>query len=612
MRFRFLTFNLGCSIAKSSNPTTHIPSLALKSHTQQSHEFDDNIIKLVTPKLFSEIQKHETTQTPYILNKIVSFCANSGLFFIGIQLHSPIIKMGLDSNVYITTALIDMYGKCSVVSAAVKVFDKMPVRNVVSWNTLMSVYMHNQNPNFAIELFSGMVKRSMSLTPISISTVLVACAQLEAVNLGAQIHGFCVKTGFCFNVVVGTGLIDMYGKCSDIDYARRVFDDMLEKNVVTWTSMVTGYSQNQQPCEAMVLVREMLRWGLKPTYVTYTTLLSSLYYPDDLGYCKQIHSHIVREGLESNSYLGATLVTVYSDCNCRIEDFYKLCTAIKIWDQVTWSAVIAGFSNLENGDDALACFSKMREAGVNVDFFTFTSILRATGIISALEIGKQIHALVLKSGYAPNVYVQNGLISMYARCGEIGDSGKVFSKMDRRDLISWNSLLTGLAHHGYGKEAVEMFEQMRRTKIKPDLTTFLAVLSACSHVGLLDKGLEYFDLMKRDYTLKPNLEHYTCVVDLYGRAALLNEAEAFIRSMPIMPAPSVLKALISACQVHGNTYIAVRSAKKLAELYPNDPGTYVLLSNVLANGGYWDNAAVIRKLMCDRGLRKDQASSWIR
>lgn len=376
--------------------------------------------------------------------------------------------------------------------------------------------------------------------------------------------------------------------------------------------MVTGYSQNQQPCEAMVLVREMLRWGLKPTYVTYTTLLSSLYYPDDLGYCKQIHSHIVREGLESNSYLGATLVTVYSDCNCRIEDFYKLCTAIQIWDQVTWSAVIAGFSNLENGDDALACFSKMREAGVNVDFFTFTSILRATGIISALEIGKQIHALVLKSGYAPNVYVQNGLISMYARCGEIGDSGKVFSKMDRRDLISWNSLLTGLAHHGYGKEAVEMFEQMRRTKIKPDLTTFLAVLSACSHVGLLDKGLEYFDLMKRDYTLKPNLEHYTCVVDLYGRAALLNEAEAFIQSMPIMPAPSVLKALISACQVHGNTYIAVRSAKKLAELYPNDPGTYVLLSNVLANGGYWDNAAVIRKLMCDRGLRKDQASSWIR
>ncbi|XP_057512265.1 pentatricopeptide repeat-containing protein At1g11290, chloroplastic-like isoform X2 [Actinidia eriantha] len=569
--------------------TTNINQASILSHylfTSNGQIFGEDINHPVDPSFLSQLRQHGSEQSHYILNKLVSFCAKLSLLDMGIQVHSTVIKMGCSSNVYISSALVDMYGKCGVASCAQQVFDEMPQRNAITWNSLMSAYLHTQYPEIAVELFLEMLEGKMVLTSISVLTVLVGCAQLEAGELGAQVHGFALKAGFCFDVGVGTGLIDMYSKCFTIDDSRRVFDEMPDKNVITWTALVTGYARNQQADEAMILAREMLRLGIESSHVTYNSLLSSFGYQDDLDHCKQVHCRIIREGLESNTYLAATLVTVYSKCGGSLQDFNSICLTVTVWDQVSWSAVIAGFSNLGNGQDALIYFSRMRKAGIIVDFFTFTSILRATGIISALEVGKQVHSLVFKTGYNSNVYVQNALVSMYARCG--------------------------FAHHGYGREAVEMFEQMRRTGVKPDLTTFLTVLSACSHVGLLDQGLEYFDLMKNDDSLQPpKLEHYACVVDLYGRAGYLQEAEAFINSMPIDPGPSVFKALISACQVHGNTEIAVRSARKLVELFPNDPTTYVLLANVLANGGYWDNSAEVRKLMCNRGVRKKPGSSWI-
>ncbi|KAL7201652.1 hypothetical protein ACSBR1_033368 [Camellia fascicularis] len=601
MRFRFPTFHLRCTLENASKTTNHKFSRALTTHFHQDDFFSSNgqisccgedIPNPVDPNLLAQLQQHGSVHTPYILNKLISFCAKSSLFYMGIQAHSIVIKMGFNSNVYINSALVDMYGKCGFISCAQQLFDEMCHRNVVTWNSLMSAYLHTQYPEMAIELFLEMFKGKMFPTPISISTALVGCVQLEDGELGVQVHCFCLKSGFCFNVVVCTGLIDMYSKCLTIDASRRVFNEVPDKNVVTWTSLVTGYAQNRQPDEAMILVMEMLRLGVKSSYVTYNILLSSFHCPDYLDHCKQVHCCIIREGLESDMYLTVTLVTVYSECSRSLEDFYRICSTITIWDQVSWNAVISGFSNLGDGRDALICFSKMRQAGIIVDFFTFTSILRATGIISALEVGKQVHCLVIKTRYASNVCVQNAIVSMYARCGEIDNAKKAFLSMKQHDLISWNSLLSGFAHHGYGREAVQMFEQMSKTGVKPDLTTFLAVLSACSHVGLLDKGLEYFDLMKSDESLQPlKLEHYACIVDLYGRAGYLHEAEAFINSMPIEPGPSVFKALLSACKVHGNTEIAVRSARKLVELCPSDPATYVLLASVLANEGYWDNAA---------------------
>ncbi|XP_021814309.1 pentatricopeptide repeat-containing protein At3g09040, mitochondrial-like [Prunus avium] len=573
------------------------------------------IRKLAKPfglELLAQLQQGGSSPTPQTLNKIISSCATSTSLDLGIRLHAVVIKLGFCSNVYICSALVDMYGKCGSLANAQKQFDEMSDRNVVTWNSLISGYLQAELPKRAVGLFLEMLKVGVVPTPFSLSGALVGCSQLEAEELGAQVHGLSLKTGLCYNVVVGTGLIDMYSKCCSVNDSMRVFNQMPERNVITWTSMVTGYAQNGQSDEAMILAREMLRLGLKPNYVTYNSLLSSFSSPDFWVHCRQIHCRIMKEGFEFNVYIVVTLLTIYSDCSNSLEDFQKLCSCVAIWDQISWNAVIAGFSNIGSCEEALKCFSDMRQACVAMNFFTFASILRAVGTLSDLEAGKKIHALVFKSGQASNFCVQNGLVSMYARCGAIHDSKWVFTLMNEHDVVSWNSLLAGYAQHGFGLETVELFEQMRRAGVKPDNTTFLIVLTACSHVGLVHEGLMYFDLMRNDDLLEPpRMEHYATVVDLFGRAGNLHEAEAFVDSMPIEPGPSVYKALLSACKVHGNKEIALLSAKKLQELCPNDPATYILLSNVLVTGGCWDDAAGVRKLMYDRGIRKTPGHSWI-
>lgn len=564
-------------------------------------------------ELFAQcLQQHGSSPTPQALNKILSFGAKSASLDLGFQIHALIIKLGFCTNVHICSALVDLYAKCGTMSNAQKLFDEMPQKNVVTWNTLTSGYLHAECPKMAIGIFFKMLKVGTAPTPFSMSGVLVGCSQLEAGALGTQVHGLSLKMGYCCNIFVGTGLIDMYSRCYSLDDSRRVFDQMPDKNVITWTSMVTRYAQNEQPDEAMILVREMLRLEVKPNDVTYNSLLSSFSSPNLLDKCGQIHSRIVKEGFEFNTYIAVTLATIYSECTNSLEDFEKLCSCISKWDQASWNAVIAGYSNLRVGDLALKCFSEMRQTGLSTDVFTLTSVLRAVGTISGLEEGKQIHGLVFKSGHGSTLHVQNGLVSMYARCGAIHESKWVFTLMDEHDIISWNSLLSGCAHHGFGQEAVELFEHMRRSSVKPDDTTFLIVLTACSHVGMLDKGLELFNLMRNDNSLYlPKMKHYATIVDLFGRAGDLQEAEAFIDSMPIEPGPSVYKALLSACRVHGNKEIALRSAEKLLKLCPDDPATYILLSYVLITDGYWDDVQGLRKLMYGRGVRKNPGYSWI-
>ncbi|KAI3678276.1 hypothetical protein L6452_37563 [Arctium lappa] len=555
---------------------------------------------------------HGSVGSSYVLNKLISSCANSRSLHLGVQIHSFVFRMGFCSHVYINTALVNMYGKCGIISDAQKLFDEMPQRNVITWNSLLSGYLHTHHVDLLVDLFVGMLKLGIYPTHSTVSTVLVGCSQLDALELGEQVHSLSTKSGFLSNVVVGTALLEMYWKCSDVNDSRKIFDDLPDKNVVSWTSMITGYAQNQQTDKAMHMIREMLVLGHKAEFVTYNYLLSSFYNSDDMIHCEQIHCRIIKDGLESDLHLSVTLVTVYSQCGSNLEYFYKICSTVPIRNKISCNAIIAGFSNLGSGKMTLSCFSEMRQAGIDIDFFTVASILKVTGVIAGLEEGRQAHALIIKSAYDSNIYIQNGLISMYAKCGRIHEAKRMFSSMVEHDTISWNSLLSGYAQHGYGREAVEAFEQMTKTMVKPDLTTFLIVLSACSHVGWLDKGIEYFGLMRNDSSLEPpKLEHYGCIVDLYARSGYLYEAETVFNSMPIEAGPSIYKALLSACRVHGNREIALRISRKFVDRFPDDPAAYVQLSNILATNGYWDDSGGAHDRMIGRGIKKKAGCSWI-
>ncbi|KAJ6691810.1 hypothetical protein OIU79_013735 [Salix purpurea] len=467
-------------VSKSAN---HLFSRALTTHNHpeehsNSRTFNgnQNAPSPLDSDLIAELTRHDSLSNPHSLNKIVSFCAKSGSFHLGIQIHSTILKFGFISNVYISSAVVDMYAKCGEISSARLLFDQMPQRTAVTWNSLISGYLAVNCPKIAIELFIKMLKAAINVTAYSVSSCLAGCSQLEAREVGSQVHGLILKTGLGYNVVVGTGLVDMYSKCGDVDDSRLVFDHMVNRNVITWTSMVTGYSLIEKPDEAMSLVREMARQDLRPNCVTYNSLLSSFSGPDCLSYCLQVHCCIIQLGLESNVYIAATLVTVYSKCSSSLEDFKKLCSVVMTCDHIAWNAVIAGYSNLGRHEEALRCFHEMKQADIDIDSYALTSMVGAIGNSSFLEEGKAMHALIHRTGYISHLNVQNGLVSMYARCG-----------------------------------AIE---------------------------------------------------------------------------------------------------IAARSAKKLLELWPNDPATYVLLSSVLTMEGNWDSAADLRKLMCDRGLRKKPGYSW--
>lgn len=268
--------------------------------------------------------------------------------------------MGFHENVCINTSLVDMYGKCGQILFAQKVFDEMSDRNAVTWNALISCYVKARDPSTAIGLFIEMLRENVAVTPFGVLAALVACAQLGDNEVGAQLQGFSLKEGLEFNVVVGSNLIDMYAKFGSMEDSRKVFDGLVDKNVIVWTSMISGYAHNHFPDKSMILLKEMFSSGLNANHITYNSLLSAFCFPDDLHHFRQIHCRVIQEGLESNPFLVTTFLIAYSECACSLKDFYAIIYSVTEWYQITWNAIIAGFSNLRLVDEAFMSFSRMR------------------------------------------------------------------------------------------------------------------------------------------------------------------------------------------------------------------------------------------------------------
>lgn len=256
-------------------------------------------------------------------------------------------------------------------------------------------------------------------------------------------------------------------------------------------------------------------------------------------------------------------------------------------------------------------FFQMQIGGMDKDQFTYTSVLSASANLVAVEQGKQVHAHIIKTGYESNVSVGNTLVDMYAKCGSINAAHKVFENMPEKDVVSFNAIIAGYAHHGHGKEALRFFEQMQLVGMQPNDITFICILSACSHVGLVNEGRNYFTSMSRNHNIKPRMEHYACMVDLLSRAGFLYEVEEFIREMPFKPGAVIWRTLLGACRVHGNIELGKLAAEYALELEPEDSATYVLLSNMFAAAGMWDETENVRQLMRARKVKKEPGQSWI-
>lgn len=441
------------------------------------------------------------------------------------------------------------------------------------------------------------------------TNLIKKCTNLKKLKEGRLVHAHLMDSCFRDDLLMNNNILNMYAKCGSFVEARKVFEEMPVRGTVSWTALISGYSQNDLPEDAVALFPEMLRADVKPNEFTLSSLLKASGVRGSCGFGRQLHGYCLKYGYVLNVYVGSALVDMYARWE-KIDDAQLIFDGLVSKNEVSWNALIAGHARKGEGELALSLFSQMLRKDVKPTTFTYSSIFGSLSSTGFLEQGKWVHAHMIKSGAQLVGFVGNTLLDMYAKSGSIEDAEKVFNRLLRWDLVSWNSLLKGYAQHGRGRDTLELFEQMLSIGVKPSDVTFLSVLTACSHVGCVKEGEYYFQLMKR-YALEPQVSHYVTMVDLFGRAGLVDQAERFIRNMPVEPNSAVWGALLGACRMHKNMELGAYAAQRIFELDPNNSGPHMLLSNIYASAGRWSDVAKVRSMMKVNQVKKEPAISWV-
>lgn len=541
---------------------------------------------------------------------LLSSCASVGALNKGRQLHSYAIKEGMSSDIILEGSLLDLYVKCADVKTAHEFFLATEKENVVLWNVMLVAYGQLDDIDESFKIFRQMQRKGMIPNQFTYPSILRTCTSVGALDLGEQIHTQVIKNCFQHNVYVCSVLIDMYGKYGKLDTALRILRRLTEYDVVAWTAMVAGYMQHDLFTEALKIFKEMQYRGIQFDNIGFSSAISACTGIQALKQGRQIHAQSYAFGYSDDLSIGNALASLYARCG-RVREAYLAFEKIDAKDNISWNGLISGFAQSGYCEEALQVYSQMNEVGVQANLFTFCSAVSAAANLANTKQGKQIHAMIVKTGYISEIEVSNVLITLYSKCGNINDATREFLEMPEKNEVSWNAMITGYSQHGCGVEALALFKQMKQLGLMPTHVTFVGVLTACSHVGLVNEGLDYFESMTKEHELVPKPEHYACVVDLLGRAGRLSDARKFIAEMPIKPDAMVWRTLLSACRVHKNLEIGKVAACNLLELEPEDSATYVLLSNMYAVTGKWDLRDQTRQLMKERGVKKEPGQSWI-
>ncbi|EFH53913.1 hypothetical protein ARALYDRAFT_323502 [Arabidopsis lyrata subsp. lyrata] len=566
-------------------------------------------------KLFVEFLEMGLVPNDYCYTAVIRACSNSDFVGVGRVILGFLMKTGhFESDVCVGCSLIDMFVKGeNSFENAYKVFDKMSELNVVTWTLMITRCMQMGFPREAIRFFLDMVLSGFESDKFTLSSVFSACAELENLSLGRQLHSWAIRSGLADDVECS--LVDMYAKCSadgSVDDCRKVFDRMQDHSVMSWTALITGYMQNcNLATEAINLFSEMITQGhVEPNHFTFSSAFKACGNVSDPRVGKQVLGHAFKRGLASNSSVSNSVISMFVKCD-RMEDARTAFESLSEKNLVSYNTFLDGTCRNLDFEHAFELLSEIAERELGVSAFTFASLLSGVANVGSLRKGEQIHSQVLKLGLSCNQPVCNALISMYSKCGSIDTASRVFSLMDNRNVISWTSMITGFAKHGFAERVLETFNQMTKEGVKPNEVTYVAILSACSHVGLVSEGWRHFNSMYEDHKIKPKMEHYACMVDLLCRAGLLTDAFEFINTMPFQADVLVWRTFLGACRVHSNTELGKLAARKILEFDPNEPAAYIQLSNIYASAGKWEESTEMRRKMKERNLVKEGGCSWI-
>ncbi|PKA52025.1 Pentatricopeptide repeat-containing protein [Apostasia shenzhenica] len=561
-------------------------------------------------ELFVEMQREGIPVSQSSYASIFRSCAGLSCLEAGRQLHGNALKNDFISDIIVGTAILDMYAKCESLGDAKKLFRELPIRSLQTCNAMLVGFTRNDLGIEALKLFQSMNSLLVGADEISLSAVLSACAEAKAYLQGLQVHCLAIKTNLFLNICVTNSMLDMYGKCRALADACNVFEEMSQRDAVSWNAVLTALEQNECYEETLSYFNQMLVWGLEPDVFTYGTVLKACAALQSLNFGMQIHNMVMKAGLGLDPFVGCSLIDMYCKCG-MLEAAQGLHKRIVNPTIVSWNSIISGFSLHKQSEEAQNVFSWMLEIGLQPDNFTYASALDTCSNLATVGLGKQIHAHIIKKELNKDVFISSTLVDMYAKSGNMQDSQLMFEKMLERDFVSWNAIICGYANHGFGMEALRMFERMQMEKIVPNHATFLAVLRACGHAGLVDEGLHYFESMTQHYCLEPQLEHYSCMVDLLGRTKGVHEALEVIACLPFEADAVIWRTLLSVCQIHRNVEVAELAVRNILALEPNDPSALILLSNIYAQNGRWDEVSGMRRMMRESSMKKEPGCSWI-
>uniref|UniRef100_A0A1D1YC47 Pentatricopeptide repeat-containing protein At5g48910 n=1 Tax=Anthurium amnicola TaxID=1678845 RepID=A0A1D1YC47_9ARAE len=490
---------------------------------------------------------------------------------------------------------------------------------------------------------------SLPSLPLSALAALRGCRTMGELQ---QLHAAAVKTGYIGDPLVAAEILRSAALSGhrDLRYARLVFDRMEPPNVFSWNTIIRAFSESgDRALEGVLLYGRMLREDdptVKPNKYTFPPVLKACAQAGAVEEARQVHGQTIKLGWDSDGFVASNLVRVYAVCGCMedarrlfhkcslpqrseasvvlqnamidgymrlgvVEDARRTFDGMPQRSVISWNAMVAGYAQNGAFKRAVDVFHRMQMEGMAPNYVTLVSVLPAISRLGALELGKWVHMYAKKNRIEVDDVLGSALVDMYAKCGNIEKARQVFEELPKRNPITWSSLIGGLALHGRAEDAIDQFERMERGRIIPTDVVFIGVLNACSHGGLVDRGRSYFDRMLTMYGLKPRMEHYGCMVDMLGRAGLLEEAEQLVLNMPMRPDDVIFKALLSACKIHGNVEMGIRVAKRLIELAPHDSGCYVLLSNLYASLGNWEAVSMVRLMMKELDIKKDPGCSYI-
>lgn len=543
---------------------------------------------------------------------VIKACGWSLSFGEGQKVHGKLFKVGLDSDVCVCNSLISMYSKLGYIEYAVRVFEEMPVRDQVSWNSMISGYAAVGDVWNSLVCFLDMQALGMKPDRFSMISALNACSVECFVRSGMEVHCQVLKCGFeMLDVMVQTSLLDMYNKCGRVDYAERLFDKIFPKNIVAWNAMIGGYSLNEQPLKSFACFKKMREYdNLNPDAITVINLLPSCAQVGALLDSKLIHSYAIRKGFIPHVVLETALVDSYGSCG-RPKIAERIFGEMAEKSLITWNTMIGAYVQNELNMEAMELFQDLLNKPLEPDAITIASILPAYPEVASLREGKQIHGYIIKSQHHSNTYVLNSTVFMYAKCGELGTAQEIFDRILLKDISSWNMIIMAYAIHGYGRKSIELFYEMRDKGIKPNKSTFVSLLTSCSISGMVKEGWEFYNSMKRDFNIDPGMEHYGCILDLLGRTGNLEQAKNFIEKMPLEPTARIWGSLLTASRNNKSIEFAELAAENILSWEHDNTGCYVLLSNLYAEAGRWEDVERIRSLMKNNGQRKTIGCSFV-